>query len=118
MKFVNKQGLNKLLIINHCQDGPKQNQNIFSFTFFSGWQKPHLKANGFCEDETNNEVCDYDGGDCCGINVYTSQCSVCECLDPNYGGGSSGEKENSKIKDNKLTTIPISSKHWFKIRLK
>ena len=52
---------------------------------------PRLKANGVCDDETNNEVCEYDGGDCCGSNVVTTSCSACQCLDPNYSGDPAGE---------------------------
>ena len=34
---------------------------------------------GFCHDETNNENCNYDGGDCCGYNINTDFCSDCKC---------------------------------------
>ena len=39
-------------------------------------------ANGFCNDETNNAGCYYDGGDCCGSCVLTHYCLDCKCLDP------------------------------------
>ena len=39
-----------------------------------------LIGNGFCNDETNNMECDYDGGDCCGTCVFTEYCSNCDCL--------------------------------------
>ena len=42
-----------------------------------------VKGNGFCNDEKNNVGCDWDGGDCCGPNVRTSNCLQCLCLDPN-----------------------------------
>ena len=32
--------------------------------------------------------CGWDGGDCCGDNVNTQYCSVCECLDPTENGNS------------------------------
>ena len=38
-----------------------------------------LIANGFCNDESNNEGCSYDGGDCCGACVNTEQCKECTC---------------------------------------
>ena len=41
---------------------------------------PHLIGNGFCEDENNNAACGFDGGDCCGPDVKTYYCSICECL--------------------------------------
>ena len=37
-------------------------------------------GNGYCNDETNNADCNYDGGDCCGTCVKTNHCSECECL--------------------------------------
>ena len=43
----------------------------------SGWI-----GDGFCDDGKNNEICQWDGGDCCGSNVVTTYCSACECLDP------------------------------------
>ena len=37
-------------------------------------------GNGFCNDETNNDECNYDGGDCCGTCVNSEFCSDCACL--------------------------------------
>ena len=36
----------------------------------------------YCDDDNNNEGCEWDGGDCCGSNVNTHYCYDCECLDP------------------------------------
>ena len=41
---------------------------------------PGYVADGFCDDETNNENCFYDGGDCCEENPDISYCSACQCL--------------------------------------
>ena len=38
-----------------------------------------LVGDGFCNNETNNFECNYDGGDCC-VNVNTDLCSDCNCL--------------------------------------
>ena len=38
-------------------------------------------GDGFCNDETNIENCNYDGGDCCGYNINTDYCSDCKCYD-------------------------------------
>merc|ERR550532_3025641 len=45
------------------------------------------KGDGQCDDKNNNEACDWDGGDCCGIYWYnwvarTEYCYLCQCLDP------------------------------------
>ena len=34
---------------------------------------------GFCDDETNLAECGYDGGDCCGDDVWTEFCIFCIC---------------------------------------
>ena len=39
-----------------------------------------LVADGFCNDETNNADCNYDGGDCCGSCILNNQCTECACL--------------------------------------
>ena len=36
-------------------------------------------GDNFCDDMNNNADCDFDGGDCCGDDVDTTYCSVCEC---------------------------------------
>ena len=36
-------------------------------------------GNSFCNDETNIDGCNFDGGDCCGTCVNSKYCSVCEC---------------------------------------
>ena len=40
---------------------------------------PYRIGNGYCNDDTNNESCSYDGGDCCGPNVDTQYCTDCIC---------------------------------------
>merc|ERR550532_1704215 len=42
------------------------------------------QGDGYCDDGNNNADCSYDGGDCCGNNVLTNYCSLCQCLDPWY----------------------------------
>ena len=37
-----------------------------------------LVGDGFCNDETNNAGCNFDGGDCC-FNVNSDVCSECIC---------------------------------------
>ena len=39
-------------------------------------------GDGYCDDDTNTEECDWDGGDCCGDeyeDANTFYCSVCAC---------------------------------------
>ena len=45
------------------------------------WQHKVI-GDGYCHDLNNNEEFEWDGGDCCGINVDTSYCTVCKCLKP------------------------------------
>ena len=41
--------------------------------------EPFWVGDGYCDDQTNNENCDYDGGDCCLSFVQEDYCSFCEC---------------------------------------
>ena len=43
------------------------------------YEHPYYIGDGNCDDETNNEGCSYDGGDCCGSNVNTQDCTECIC---------------------------------------
>ena len=47
---------------------------------FSDCENYALVANGYCNDETNNEACIYDGGDCCGACINKDHCSDCLCI--------------------------------------
>ena len=49
-------------------------------TTFSHLDCPHHPWIGdkFCNDQTNNVECNYDGGDCC-VNMNTDYCTDCTC---------------------------------------
>ena len=49
-----------------------------------GCGSPNWQGDNSCDDENNNEECNWDGGDCCGYYVNTNYCYNCECLDPNF----------------------------------
>ena len=34
---------------------------------------------GLCDDMNNNDACNYDAGDCCGVNIAKHFCVKCEC---------------------------------------
>ena len=36
-------------------------------------------GDGLCDDATNVQECDFDGGDCCGNDVSTELCEICTC---------------------------------------
>merc|ERR1712106_221750 len=48
---------------------------------------PEWKGDNYCDDENNNEECEYDGGDCCNntMDGWNGFCDACECKDPNAG---------------------------------
>ena len=56
----------------------------FCTLFFSfqipGCDNVTLVHNGFCNDETNNLNCNYDGGDCCGYSINSEHCNECTCF--------------------------------------
>ena len=35
---------------------------------------------GFCDDINNNEACEFDDRDCCGVHVDKRYCLECKCL--------------------------------------
>ena len=37
-------------------------------------------GDGFCDDDANNEICDFDKGDCCNAKTDRSICSECFCF--------------------------------------
>ena len=40
-------------------------------------------GDGYCDDIANTQICNWDGGDCCGPYANTDHCSDCTCQDPN-----------------------------------
>ena len=56
------------------------NNKCFCFQL-SGCVFPDFQGDGACDDENNNAGCNFDGGDCCGRNVNTDFCTVCQCLE-------------------------------------
>ena len=63
-------------------------RNKLEYLLIAGCETPSWYGDGICDDENNNEACFFDGGDCCGSNVNTDYCNVCQCLEG--GGGVSG----------------------------
>ena len=51
-----------------------------------------------CDDLTNNDACEYDGGDCCGDSVNAQYCNECICHE-------SGETANTN-------NCPVNIQLW------
>ena len=45
------------------------------------YEHSYYIGNGYCEDETNNADCSFDGGDYCGGNVNTYYCTEWICYE-------------------------------------
>ena len=56
---------------------PSAIENATEATFELNCQD--LKGDGFCDDELNNILCNYDGGDCCNQYLDRSMCTDCFC---------------------------------------
>ena len=52
----------------------------------------HVIGDGYCDDFTNSEVCNYDGGDCCGEDILTDYCNECQCLEGDNEAGNIREQ--------------------------
>ena len=61
-------------IINHCTECVCNQKGACAAGFF-----PDSVGDGFCNDETNNVHCYYDGLDCCISPVNKELCSNCTC---------------------------------------
>merc|ERR1711981_517275 len=42
---------------------------------------PQWFGDNYCDDGNNTPECGFDGGDCCGDDVNTQYCQLCECLE-------------------------------------
>ena len=49
------------------------------YYFHLGCSQPALVGDGYCNDVTNSQQCNFDHGDCCLLNVNTDYCSNCSC---------------------------------------
>jgi hypothetical protein len=45
----------------------------------NGFEMFHPSGDGFCHDSSNIDECQYDGGDCCLVNVRLEHCLTCIC---------------------------------------
>ena len=59
-------------------------------------------GDGYCDDVTNNIQCNYDGGDCCGVNINTNFCIQCQCLS---GGGNTTTTSGGSTTTGASTTL-------------
>jgi hypothetical protein len=48
-------------------------------------------GDGFCHEKTNNELCQYDGGDCCLSKLQFEHCDICICYEKEIQGESYGK---------------------------
>ena len=46
----------------------------------AGGGKKEWIGDGFCDDMNNQELCDFDSGDCCGAFTKNNFCIQCECI--------------------------------------
>ena len=53
--------------------------------FLKGCKYPKLVRNGYCNDDSNNIHCNFDGGDCCYSCVSKTFCKDCQCLTEDFG---------------------------------
>ena len=59
---------------------------------------------GYCDDDTNVEVCNWDGGDCCDDTSIKIKCSACECLEPSQWNDNTCDEYRGFICEKEGTT--------------
>ena len=62
-----------LIVLNGKSKNFRRQMDFFAY--FSSL----CTGDGFCDDGNNKYECLWDGGDCCGDNVKTEYCKICEC---------------------------------------
>ena len=58
-------------------------------------------GDGYCDDETNNLDCNFDGGDCCTVCVNTDYCLDCVCHQGDIADDQTGEYDLESFLTNK-----------------
>ena len=66
--------------VTHCPPTPLVRIGLTNFPNSGGALAPPL-ATPLCDDATNNGGCDFDDGDCCGLNVDKQHCAECICYE-------------------------------------
>ena len=73
-----------------------------------------MVGDGFCNDKTNIEICNHDGGDCCLKFVNKDRCSECKCylkdicatgFHPLVGDGYCNDETNNQGKKNSFKSV-------------
>ena len=74
-----------MILTNDSRSGDRNSSPILRYTTSNplDCRLPDYYGDGFCDDENNNLECNWDGGDCCGDNIDTQFCSICDCLNGN-----------------------------------
>ena len=54
--------------------------NVYNYSAYGMCQEWIKKGDGFCDDEANVELCDYDEGDCCDLEHDRTLCTECFCF--------------------------------------
>lgn len=68
------------VVLDYCSECTCKDPENGGSETESQCEKPQWIGDGFCDDETNTEMCEYDGGDCCDGNSDMSYCIQCQCL--------------------------------------
>ena len=58
------------------------NKLAYSLIFCKGCENTAWVGHGFCNDLTNNDACNFDGGDCCRPYFNTQYCMLYQCFKP------------------------------------
>ena len=53
---------------------------VYNYSAYGMCQEWIKKGDGFCDDEANVELCDFDEGDCCDLEFDRTLCTECFCF--------------------------------------
>ena len=88
-----------------------------SFYVHLGCLFPHYNGDGFCDDDTNNEICGFDGGDCCLDDPNLLYCFLCICNETGTSGANSSIETTlpTVTTQEYITTSIVASKNLEKL---
>ena len=71
------------MIFSGCPQNHNNHTSIYTVNIGCESENPTWIGDGWCDDETNNEGCQFDGGDCCENDYYywDDYCNDCHCFE-------------------------------------
>ena len=84
---------------------------VYNYSAYGMCQEWIKKGDGFCDDEANVELCDFDDGDCCDLEFDRTLCTECFCYAQIDTMKQIVKSENTNESTNKFAHLKPISDH-------